>query len=72
MQGTLFFAAGRMFAATSTGQVPVTLVALLLAGSVRRAWRWEAELLSFRKGAEARRVGEERGFRVVEKPAWLA
>lgn len=48
MQGTLFCAAGRMFAAR-TGQVPLTLVALLLAGSVRRAWQWEAELLSFRQ-----------------------
>lgn len=49
MQGTRFFATGRMFAATSTGQVPVTLVALLLAGSVRRAWQWEAELLNFQQ-----------------------
>lgn len=49
MQGMLFFAAGGMFAATSPGQVPVTFVALLLAGSVCRAWRWEAELLSFRQ-----------------------
>lgn len=71
MQGTLFFAAGRMFAATSTGQVPVTLVALLLAACTELgSGRLNCSASS--KEAEARRVGEERGFRVVEKPARLA
>lgn len=59
MQGTFFFAAGRIFAATRTGQMPVTLVASLPAGSMLRA-RWqEAELLSFHQRRKLRQ-GEER------------
>lgn len=62
MQDTLFFAAGRMFAATSTAQVPVTLVALFLAGSVLRAWRWEAELLRFQQRSSGKKSGRGKEF----------
>ena len=75
MQSTLFFAAGRMFAATRTGQMPVTLVASLPAGSVLRAQWWEAEVLSFHQRSQGKKSKErkEEIFTVVEKPGcWLS
>lgn len=53
-------AAGRMFAATRTGQMPVTLVASFLAGSLLRALRWEAEVLSFHRRSQGQKSKERK------------
>lgn len=54
-------ALGRMFAATRIGQMPVTLVASLPAGSVLRPWWWEAELLSFHQRSQGKKSKETKG-----------
>lgn len=61
MQGTLLSAAGRMLAATRTGQMPITLVASLLAGNVLRPRQWEAELLSFHQRSQGEKSKERKG-----------